>query len=131
MKLMLLATFLLIISRALAISNEQDFNSKQPHELNGSLDGNGNIEVSTRLNHRVAMMESNEHKHELSVTIRKGGGIGRGVGAGAGAGIIGAGVIGGSTAYHGSHRSNSSAPSLSAGPYVCVSTFLLCLSFWL
>lgn len=115
----------------------------------GSLDGNGNIEVSTRLNHRVAMMESNEHKHELSVTIRKGGGgkgggggggrgaggrgrgIGRGVGAGAGAGIIGAGVIGGSTAYHGSHRSNSSAPSLSAGPYVCVSTFLLCLSFWL
>jgi len=107
----------------------------------GNLDGNGNIEVSTRLNHSVAMMETNEHKHELSVTIRKGGGgkggggrgrgRGRGVGAGAGAGIIGAGVIGGSTAYHGSHRSNSSASSLSAGPYVCVSTFILCLSFWL
>jgi len=110
----------------------------------GNLDGNGNIEVSTRLNHGVALMESNEHKHELSVTIRKGGGgkgggggggrgrgIGRGGGAGAGAGIIGAGVIGGSTAYHGSHRSNSSAPSLSAGTYVCVSTFILCLSFCL
>lgn len=127
MKLMLLATFLLIISRALAnISNEQDFNTKQAHELNG----NGNMEVSTKLNHRVAMMESNEHKHELSVTIRKGGGKGRGIGRGAGAGIIGAGVIGGS-AYDRSHHSNSSASSLSAGPYVCVSTFILCLSFWL
>jgi len=121
---MLLATFLMIISKALAnISNEQDFNTKQAHELNG----NGNIEVPTKLNHRVAMMESNEHKHELSVTIRKGGGIGRGVGGG----IIGAGVIGGSTAYDGSHHSNSSASSLSAGPYVCVSTFILCLSFLL
>ncbi|KEH28565.1 hypothetical protein MtrunA17_Chr4g0001901 [Medicago truncatula] len=128
MKLMLLSTFLLIISTALAnISNEQDFNTKQAHELNG----NGNIQVSTRLNRGVVMMESNEHKHELSVTIRKGGGIGRGIGRGVGGGVIGAGVIGGSTTYDRSHHSNSSASSLSAGPYVCVSTFILCLSFWL
>jgi len=97
----------------------------------GKLDGNGNMEVSTKLNHKVVMMESNEHKHELSVTVRKGGGLGRGIGRGVGPGIIGAGVIGGSTAYDRSHHSNSSASSLSAGPYVCVSTFILCLSLWL
>jgi hypothetical protein len=104
----------------------------------GNLDGNGNIEVSTRLNRKVVLMEShNENKHELSVTIRRGGGGGKGgggrgraAGGGAAAGIIGAGVIGGST-YRGTHHSNSSATLLSAVPHVCVSTFILCLSFWL
>jgi len=38
MKLILLATFLLIISTALAnMSNEEDFNTKQAHELNGTI----------------------------------------------------------------------------------------------
>ncbi|PNX75361.1 hypothetical protein L195_g031295, partial [Trifolium pratense] len=115
----------------------------------GNLDGKGNLEVSTRLNHKVVLMENNnENKHELSVTIRRGGGGGRGgggkggggsgrgggrgraAGGGAAAGIIGAGVIGGST-YRGTHHSNSSATLLSAGPHVCVSTLILCLSFWL
>ncbi|CAK8574492.1 unnamed protein product [Lathyrus sativus] len=119
----------------------------------GNLDGSGNIEVSTRLNHEVVSMESNnEHKHGLSVIIRKGGsgggggggrggggggkgsgggsGRGRAVGGGAAAGVLGAGVIGGSSVYHGTHHSNNSATLLSAGPQVCVSIFILCLSFW-
>ncbi|KAK2378508.1 hypothetical protein QL285_066404 [Trifolium repens] len=155
MKLIILLLFLVIISGVQAISN-QDFNMnftsedttinhtyEQPHhQFNGNLDGNGNIEVSTRLNRKVVLMEShNENKHELSVTIRRGGGGGKGggrggggrgraAGGGAAAGIIGAGVIGGST-YRGTHHSNSSATLLSAVPHVCVSTFILCLSFWL
>ncbi|CAK8574493.1 unnamed protein product [Lathyrus sativus] len=173
MKLIFLAMFLLIISGAQAISNEdEDFNvnftsenrsiiqtSEQVQNLLGNLYGNGNIDVSTRL-----VESNNEYKHELSVTKRKGGrggggragrgrgrggggraggrrgggggragggsGRGRAVGGGAAAGVLGAGIIGGSNGYHGTHHSNNSATSLSAGPQVCVSIFILCLSFW-
>ncbi|KAK2378505.1 hypothetical protein QL285_066402 [Trifolium repens] len=130
MKVIFLATLLLIISGAQAISNEdEDFNmnftSKQAHELLGNLYGNGNMEVSTRLNHKGVIMESNnEHKHKLSVTIRKGFGLGTAAG-GAAAGV-GTGVV---VATH--EYSNSSATSLYAGPYFYVSTFILCVNLLL
>ncbi|WJX48675.1 hypothetical protein P8452_35208 [Trifolium repens] len=130
MKVIFLATFLLIISGAQAISSEdEDFNmnftSKQAHELLGNLYGNGNMEVSTRLNHKVVIMESNnEQKHKLSVTIRKGFGLGR-AGGGAAAGV-GTGVVVTTHQY-----SNSSATSLYAGPYFYVSTFILCVNLLL
>ncbi|PNX70872.1 hypothetical protein L195_g057828, partial [Trifolium pratense] len=70
----------------------------------GNSNGNGNIEASTRLNHKDVLVQTqNEHKHDLFVTIRKGGkggggggigGRGMGRGGGAAAGIIGGGVIG-------------------------------------
>jgi hypothetical protein len=108
----------------------------------GNLYGNDNMEVSTRLNHKVVIMESNnEHKHKLSVTIRKGGGLRGGGARGGGFGIgraggaaaagVGAGVGTGVIVDHGTHHSNSSATSLYAGPYFYVSTFILCVNFWL
>lgn len=118
-------------------------------QIIGNLDGNGNIEASTRLNHRDGFEESqNAHKHELSVTIRKGGGghggsgghgsgmggrgIGRGRSGGAAAGIIGGavaggvagGVVGGAVANHGHNYEHKHL-------HVCVPTFILCLSFLL
>ncbi|CAI8601443.1 unnamed protein product [Vicia faba] len=145
MKVKFVSLLLIIISGVEAISSQDSNINEQAHDFKGNLDGNGNIKVSTRLNHKVAIMESNnEHRHGLSVTIRKGGsgggggggrgggsGKGRAVGGGAAAGVLGAGVIGGSSVYHGSHHSNNSATSLSAVPHVCVSAFILCLSFWL
>ncbi|GAU25584.1 hypothetical protein TSUD_260180 [Trifolium subterraneum] len=103
----------------------------------GNLYRNGNIEVSTRL----IMESNNEHKHELSVTIRKGGGAKGGGGRGGGFGIgrtggaaaagVGAGVGTGVIVDHGTHHSNSSATSFYAVPYFYVSTFILCVNFWL
>jgi hypothetical protein len=108
----------------------------------GNLYGNGNMEVSTRFNHKVLIMESNnEHKHKLSVTIRKGGGsrgggargggFGLGRAGGAAAAGVGAGVSTGVIVNHGTHHSNSSATSLYAGPYFYVSTFILCVNLLL
>jgi len=110
----------------------------------GSVDGNGNKGVSTRVNHKVVFMEHiNEHKHELSVAVRKGGGgkggggrgFGRGRGAGAAAGVIvggtTAGVVGEESINHGPRHSNNSAASLYAGPYFCFSIFILCVISWL
>ncbi|PNX79842.1 hypothetical protein L195_g035832, partial [Trifolium pratense] len=57
----------------------------------GNSYGNGNIEVSKSLNNKnVIVASKNEHKHELSVTIRKGGGFGGG-GRGGGGGKRGGG----------------------------------------
>jgi hypothetical protein len=101
----------------------------------GNLYGNGNMEVSTRFNHKVLIMESNnEHKHKLSVTIRKGGGsrgggFGLGRAGGAAAAGVGAGVSTGVIVDHGTHHSNSSATSLYEAPYFYVSTFILCVNF--
>ncbi|KEH28569.1 hypothetical protein MtrunA17_Chr4g0001921 [Medicago truncatula] len=152
---MFLVLFLLINSCAQAISNKDEARSIQSNEqaqgFNGNLDGNGNIEASTRLNHKDGFVESqNAHKHELSVTIRKGGGggghggsgghgsgmggrgIGRGRSGGAAAGIIGGavaggvagGVVGGAVANHGHNYGHKHL-------HVCVPTFILCLSFLL
>ncbi|KAL5072340.1 hypothetical protein RYX36_011324 [Vicia faba] len=113
----------------------------------GNLYGNGNIGVSTRL-----VESNNEHKHELSVTIRKGGGGGRGGGRGRGGGSrgrffggraggaaatgvvgagVGAGVAGSESANHGNHHSKSSATSLMEVSCFSVSIFILCVSFLL
>lgn len=112
----------------------------------GNIDGNGNKGVSTRVNHKVVFMERiNEHKHELSVTVRKGGGgkggggrgggfgIGRGAGAAAGVVVGGttAGVVGEESMNHGPRHSHNSAASFYAGTYFCFSTFILCVIFWL
>ncbi|CAJ2656431.1 unnamed protein product [Trifolium pratense] len=148
MKVIFLATFLLIISGAQAISNEdEDFNmnnftskdksishsNEQAHELLGNLYGNGNIEVSARLNQKVVIMESNnEHKHKLAFTMGgggRGGGFGIGRTGGAAAAGVGAGV--GTGAIVEIHHYNSSATSLYAGPYFYASTFILCANFWL
>jgi len=122
----------------------------------GNLYGNGNIEVSTRLNRKnVIVANKNENQHELSVAIRfstggggkggggmggggKGGGgkgFGGGVAGGAAGGIIGGGIVGGAVAnrghnggYNGTHNS---ATTLFAGPHFCVSTLILCMGFWL
>jgi len=92
----------------------------------GNLQGNGSIEVSTRFNHKVVPLESqNEHKYELFVTIRKGRGGKRG-GRGKGR------SSGNTYYYHHNHTANSaSATTFSAGSHFCVSTFILCMSFWL
>ncbi|KAI5392316.1 uncharacterized protein LOC127107221 [Lathyrus oleraceus] len=135
-------SLLLIIVSAVQVISSEDKNLIQSNEQAHLFNGN-----STRLNHKVVSMESNnEHRHGLSVIVRKGGGKGgggggkggrggsgrgRAVGGGAAAGVLGAGVIGGSSVYHGTHHSNHSATALSAGPQVCVSVFILCLSFWL
>jgi hypothetical protein len=100
----------------------------------GNSNGNGTIEASTWLNHKYVLVKSqNEHKHDLFVTVRKGriGGGGRGRSGGVGAGIIGGGVIGGATVHHGHdhvhyHGHNHKHNYL----HFCVSTFILCLSFW-
>jgi len=57
---------------------------------------------------------------------RKGGG---GFGGGVAGGIIG-GYIGGSIANGGHNGTQNSATTLSAWPHFCVSTLILCLSFW-
>ncbi|PNY01266.1 hypothetical protein L195_g024558 [Trifolium pratense] len=107
-----LALFLVIISCAQVISNEDEERSliqsnEQARELIiGNSNGNGNIKASTRLNHKDVLVESqNEHKHELFVTITiggggggrggagGGGGGGKGTAGGAATGIIGGGVI--------------------------------------
>jgi len=125
------------------------------------------ISSTQALNHHDGFVESrNDHKHELSLTIRKGGGgfggggrggggfggAGKGGGGGKGGsgrggggfggavagGIIG-GVIGGTIAnggnnggYSGGYDGNdNSATTLSAVPHFCVSTLILCMSFWL
>jgi hypothetical protein len=139
------------------------------------------ISSAQALNHNDGFVESrNDHKHELSHTIRKGGGgfggggrggggfggSGRGGGgfggAGKGGGFGGAGkggggrkggggfggavaggiiggVIGGTIAnggnnggYNGGYDvTDNSATTLSAVPHFCVSTLILCMSFWL
>ena len=93
----------------------------------GTLQGNGSIhEVSTRFNHKVVLLESqNEHKDESSDTIRKGRGGKRG-GRGKGR------SSGNTHYYHHNHTANSaSATTFSARTHFCVSTFFLCMSFWL
>ncbi|PNX82303.1 hypothetical protein L195_g038332 [Trifolium pratense] len=107
----------------------------------GNSNGNGNIEASTRLNHKDVLVQTqNEHKHDLFVTIRKGGkggggggigGRGMGRGGGAAAGIIGGGVIGGETVHHGHNHVHNHGHNQGHNYFhVCVSTFILCLSFW-
>jgi hypothetical protein len=126
----------------------------------GNSNGNGNIEASTRLNHKGVLMESqNEYKHELFVTIRIGGigggggggggrggggagggeggrgvagGGGKGRAGGAATGIIGGGVIGGSTADDGYNQEYSHTDTIRHNHlHFCVSILILCLSFWL
>ncbi|XP_004507039.1 uncharacterized protein [Cicer arietinum] len=101
MKVIFLVLFLLIISGAHA-SSTKDFNSEDKSLINNNEQSHefiGNIEVSTRLNDKVEVVESkNKHKHELSFTIRKGGGGGRGGGGGGfgkGGGGGGGGKVGG------------------------------------
>lgn len=93
----------------------------------GNLQFNGSIEVSTRFNHKVVLLESqNEHKDELSDTTRKVRGGKRGG--------RGKGRSSGNTHYyhHHNHTANSaSATTVSARTHFGVSTFFLCMSFWL
>ncbi|WJX42664.1 hypothetical protein P8452_29872 [Trifolium repens] len=169
MKVTFFALFLVIISCAQAISNEDEGRSliqskEQVNELNiGNSYGNGNMEVSKSLNNKnVIIASQNEHKHDLSVTIRhsmRGGGGGRGGGKGGGGGGKGGGGKGGGgggrkggggggmsnggatgrfyrgvtfgNGGHNNHHSHNSATTLSAWPHFCVSTLILCLSFWL
>ncbi|KEH28567.1 hypothetical protein MtrunA17_Chr4g0001911 [Medicago truncatula] len=159
MKVIFFVLFILIISNAQSIiSNEEEGRSiiqinEEAHEFNGNLYGNGNIEVSTRLNSKnviVASKNEHEHKHELSDAISfstggggrgggasEGGGMGGGggVAGGAAGGIIGGGIVGGTVAnggHNGGHNgTHNSATTLSAVPHFCVSTLILCMSFWL
>ncbi|XP_045786385.1 glycine-rich RNA-binding, abscisic acid-inducible protein-like isoform X1 [Trifolium pratense] len=142
-----LALFLVImISCVQVISNENEERSlihtnEQAHEIIGNSNGNGTIEASTRLNNKDVLVQTqNEHKHDLFVTIRKGGkggggggigGRGMGRGGGAAAGIIGGGVIGGETVHHGHNHVHNHGHNQGHNYFhVCVSTFILCLSFW-
>lgn len=97
--------------------------------IGGKLDGNGSMENSTWLNHKVELQENkNDHKHELfHDTIRKGGGSSGGGKAGAGRsggrarggknkgkkGFIG----GGASVNSWRHHSHNSAPSLLSVPH--------------
>lgn len=88
----------------------------------GKLYGNENTKDSTRLNHKVVLVESeNEHKHELSITIRKGGGGGRGGGGGGGR-RGGGGGLGGM--FVAGHHSKNVAPSLFPGTHFWVPKFI-------
>lgn len=64
-----------------------------------------------------------------------GKGFGGGVAGGAAGGIIGGGIVGGAVANRGHNGGRNgtdhSATTLSAGPHFCVSTLILCMSFWL
>lgn len=91
------------------------------YSMIGKLYGNGSSEDSTRLNHKdVFVASENEHKHEPSVTIRKGGGWGkneggfrRGKGGGSGCGKAGTRMRGtGSTGVIGGASYRNAAPSL-------------------
>ncbi|GAU25594.1 hypothetical protein TSUD_260270 [Trifolium subterraneum] len=105
----------------------------------GNTNENGNIEASTRLNLKDVLVKSqNENKHDLFVTVRKGGRGGGGIGrggrgrsGGATTGIIGGGVIGGAAVNHGhDHGHNHGHNHKYNYFHFCVSTFILCLSFF-
>lgn len=85
--------------------------------------GNESTKDATKLSHKVVLVASeNEHKHELSVTTRRGAGGGRVVG---GAGVGNRGVIGGTGHAH------NAAPSLFRGNDFWVPKFILYVSLTL
>ncbi|WJX48682.1 hypothetical protein P8452_35214 [Trifolium repens] len=103
MKVTFFVLFLLIISSAQTISNKDEGRSliqskEQVNELNGTLNANGHVEVSTSLNNKnVTVASKNEHKDEMLRASSGGGrkgGSGFGGGGGGGGGEKGGGAGG-------------------------------------
>jgi len=86
-------------------------------QIIGKLDGNGNIESSTKLNHKDVLEKSqNEHNHDITIRKARRGGKRQ---------------VFGSGGNNGNHNTTNTAKTSSAGTHFCVLTFILCFSYFL